>query len=134
VFPRVREIVDERGDRLRVNVDVDMGGALMTLEFPDGMDAPRVVLDALGAELLAGYLMSARLALPHGLPDETADRGLVRRLRLVLTPLPLIEILQGAAGITFEIPSRYWDKLYAELCLVVAHMRDRGRAPLMRVH
>lgn len=117
-----------------MSVDVDEGGALVTLEFPDGIDDTRVVLDPFGAELLGGYLMSARLALPHGLPDEAIDRGLVRRLRLVIDPAPLVEILQGAAGIAFEIPARFWDKLYAELCLVVAHMRDRGRHVPIRVH
>ncbi len=134
VFPRIREIVDESGQRLRVSVDVDRGGALVTLELPDGPDTPRVVLDPYGAELLGGYLMSARLALPHGLPDEDVERGLARRLRLVVAPSPLIEVIQGMAASPFRIPAQYWDKLYAELCLVVAHTRDLAwRAPL-RVH
>jgi len=134
VFPRIREIIDESGERLRVSVDVDRGGALVTLELPDGPDTPRVVLDPYGAELLGGFLMSARLALPHGLPDEDVGRGLTRRFRLVLAPSPIIEVIQGLTATPFPIAARYWDKLYAELCLVVAHTRDLAwRAPV-RVH
>jgi len=134
VFPRIREIIDESGHRLRVSVDLDKGGALVTLELPDWPDTPRVVLDPHGAELLGSYLMSARLALPHGLPDEDVERGLAHRLRLVVAPSPLIEVIQSMAASPFQIPARYWDKLYAELCLVVAHTRDLAwRAPL-RVH
>jgi hypothetical protein len=134
VFPRIREIVDESGHRLRVSVELDRGGALVTLEHPDCPDTPRVVLDPYGAELLGGYLMSARLALPHGLPDEDVERGLAHRLRLVVAPSPRIEVSQSITANPFQIPARYWDKLYAELCLVVAHTRDLAwRAP-MRVH
>lgn len=134
MFPRIREIVDENGDRLRVSVAVDKGGALITLELPGRLDVPSVVLDPSGAELLGSYLMSARLALPHGLPDEDMQRGLARRFRLVVTPSPLIEVIQARAEDPFQIPARYWDKLYAELCLVVAHTRDLGRHVPLRIH
>lgn len=134
VFPRIREIVDENGARLRVSVAVDEGGALITLEHPIQPDGPRIVLDPAGAELLGSYLMSARLALPQGLPDESMEQGLVRRFRLVVAPAPLIEISHGAGRAPFHIPVRYWDKLYAELCLVVAHTRNLGRQITVRVH
>jgi hypothetical protein len=134
VFPRIREIIDESGHRLRVRVEVDRGGALVILELPDWPDAPRLVLDPHGAELLGSYLMSARLALPHGLPDEDVTRGLARQIRLVLVPSPLIEVLQGMAANPFQIPARYWDKLYAELCLVVAHTRDLTWRMPLRLH
>ena len=133
MFPRIREIVDENGERLRVSLASDVGGALITLELPDTPEGPRAVLDPLSVELLSGFIMSARLALPHGLPDEDSLRGLARCFRLVVAP-PLIEVMQGSAREPFRIPARYWDKLYAELGLVIAHTRDSGwRAPA-RVH
>lgn len=134
MFSRVREIVDKKGHRLRVSVDVDKGGALVTLELPDEPDVPRAVLDPFGAELLGSYLMSARLALPHSLPDEDTRRGLARRFRLVVAPYPFVEISQAGTAGLFPIPARYWDKLYAELCLVVAHTRDLGWPAPTRIH
>jgi len=134
VFSRVREIVDKDGQRLRVSVDVDKGGALVTLELPDDPDVPRAVLDPFGAELLGSYLMCARLALPHALPDEDTQRGLARRFRMVVAPSPLIEVSQGLAADLFPIPARYWDKLYAELCMIVAHTRDLRCQIPMRIH
>lgn len=133
MFSRIREIVDKNGHRLRVSVVVDTGGALVTLELPDEPDLPRAVLDPFGAELLGSYLMSARLALPHGLPAEDTQRGLARRFRLVVAPYPFVEVSQGGTQL-FSIPARYWDKLYAELCLVVAHTRDLGWPAPTRVH
>ncbi|MET1754373.1 hypothetical protein ABVV53_02675 [Novosphingobium sp. RD2P27] len=124
MFPRIREIIDENGDRLRVSVVADRGGALITLELPDRPDVPQVALDPLAAELLSSFIMSARLALPHGLPDEDSLRGLARRFHLVVAPNPLIEVTQGAGGDPFQVPARYWDRLYAELCLIIAHTRD----------
>jgi hypothetical protein len=134
VFPRIREIVDENAERLRVSLTDDFGGALITLERPDGAEPPRIVLDPRSAELLSSFIMSARLALPHGLPDEDSEQGLARRFRLIVSPTPLIEVTQGAARDPFQIPSRYWDKLYAELCLVVAHTRDLGWRLPVRTH
>jgi len=134
VFPRIREIVDENGVRLRVSVAVDKGGALITLEHPVQSNGPRIVLDPAGAELLGSYLMSARLALPLGLPDENMEEGLVHRFRLVVSPSPLIEVIHGSDRTAFHIPVRYWDKLYAELALVVAHTRNLGRRVHGRIH
>lgn len=94
---------------------------------------PCAVLDPFGAELLGSYLVSARLALPHGLPDEDTHRGLARRFRLVVKPDPMVEVSQGGANL-FPIPARYWDRLYAELCLVVAHTRDLGTRRPARIH
>ena len=134
VFERVREIVDDNGGRLRVTVAADQRGALVTLELPDGPGKPRLLLGPSDAELLSGYLMSARLALPYGLPDEPVARGLAQRLRLVLSPSPLVEVTQNAHGSAFPIPASYWDKLYAELCMVVAHTRDLPRLGPISIH
>lgn len=134
MFPRIREIVDQSGGRLRVKLAADQGGALITLQHSDWSDAVGVVLDPASAELLGSFIMSARLALPHGLPDEDSQRGLARRFRLVVEPSPRIEVLQGSADDPFDIPHCYWDKLYAELCLVVAHTRDFNWHAPIRTH
>lgn len=134
MFPRIREIVDETGERLRVSVAVDQAGALVALEHPVRPGGRQLVLDPTEAELLAGYLMSARLALPTGLPDEIMEQGLVRCFRLVLEPDPHVEVSHAAGQTPFRIPARYWDKLYAELCLVVAHTRHLDRHIALRIH
>lgn len=134
MLPRIREIVDSNKERLRVSLTADAGGALITLERPDGAEPSRVVLDPRSAELLSSFIMSARLALPHGLPDENSHHGLARRIRLVVAPAPLVEVTQGAAQDAFQIPAPYWDKLYAELCLAVAHTRDLGWRVPARPH
>ena len=134
VFPRIREIVDQDGERLRVSVTVDVGGPQIKLEHPAQADGPWVVLDPAGAELLGSYLMSARLALPLGLPDEIMQQGLLCRFRLVVSPAALVEVTLGTRGAPFPIPVRYWDKLYAELSLAVAHTRNLGRYTPVRIH
>jgi hypothetical protein len=134
VFPRIREIVDQNGDRFRVSVTVDEGGALIKLEHPIESDGPCVVLDHPGAELLGSYLMSARLALPLGLPDENTQQGLACRFSLVASPAALVEITFGSRSEPFHIPLRYWDKLYAELSLVVALTRNLDRRSRIRIH
>lgn len=117
-----------------MSVTVDGGGALIKLEHPVQRDGPWVVLDPAGAELLGSYLMSARLALPLGLPDENMQHGIVCRFRLVVAPAALVEVTLGSRGAPFCIPLRYWDKLYAELALVVAHTRNLGRHAPVRTH
>ena len=134
VFPRIREIVDQDGDRFRVSMTVDEGGALIKLEHPVRSDGPWVVLDPAGAELLGSYLMSARLALPLGLPEENMQQGVVCSFRLVVAPAALVEITLGSRGIPFHIPVRFWDKLYAELSLVVAHSRNLASHTPVRIH
>lgn len=134
MFPRIREIVDQNGERLRVSVTVDVAGPLIKLEHPVQSDGPWVVLDPGGAELLGSYLMSARLALPLGLPDEIMQQGLVCRFRLVVAPAAFVEVTLGSRGAPFHIPMRYWDKLYAELSLAVAHTRNLARHSPVRIH
>lgn len=117
-----------------MSVTVDGGGALIKLEHPIKSDGPWVVLDPAGAELLGSYLMSARLALPSGLPEENMQQGLVCRFRLIIAPAAFVEVTRGARGDPFRIPVRYWDKLYAELSLIVAHTRNLGSHAPVRIH
>ncbi len=133
VFPRIREILDGSGGRLRVSVDALPTGAVMLLEQPGASGAPRVMLDAYGTELLAGYIMSARLASGSDLPDEFMDGLYASRFQLVHDAASAILITQGA-GQEFAIEARYWDKLYAELAMVLAHTRDLSRRHPARVH
>ena len=133
VFRRIREIVDPNGSRLRVSVDVAAGHAVTMIEIPSIDPAPRVVLDPYGTELLGGYIMSARLALPQGLPDEVVAGGYATRFQLVRKPRTSIRVSQGD-GPVFEIPEPFWDKLYAELCMVCAHAREFGRHASTSLH
>jgi len=131
---RVREIVDQCGDRLRILVTLNATAVLIMLELPDQADAPMLVLDPRGAEILAAFIMSARLAVPYALPDEDNLRGRSFRLKLVLGSGPFVEVRQPPTATPFAIPTHFWDKLYAELCLAIAHTRDlEWRAPA-RIH
>lgn len=134
MFRRIREIVDPQGRRLRISVDVLAGQAVTLLELPAAAKtAARVMLDPYGTELLGGYIMSARLALPHGLPDEVVEGGFTTRFALVRKPRTSIRVTQGA-GDAFDIPEAFWDKLYAELCMVCAHARQLGRHAGISLH
>ena len=84
MFPRIREITDAFGGKLRVSVEEHPSGALVVLERPDMKDRPRILLDGYGTDILAGYIMSARLAVPHGLPDEHVDGTFGTRFELGL--------------------------------------------------
>jgi len=133
VFPRIREIVDGVGARLRVSMDACPTGALIVLEEPGDPRKPHIILDAYGTELLGGYIMSARLALPTGLPDEEMDGSFPSTFKLVSSPEPAILILQRD-GRKLRINSCFWDKLYGELCMVLAHTRDRSRQSAGLLH
>lgn len=131
VFPRVREIVDSLGTRLRVSVEACPGGPLTLIEDPH--QPARVLLDAYGTELLGGYIMSARLSLPCGLPEESTAGAFAATFELSRGPDAAIVVHQ-AEGCRFAIPASVWDKLYAELCIVVAHGRRFDREESVRLH
>lgn len=133
MFPRIRDIIDGVGTRLRVSVDAFPAGALTVIEDPGAPATSRILLDAYGTELLGGYIMSARLALPLGLPDEFSEGAYAARFRLVCEPEPAIVITQ-AEGRSFTITAPFWDKLYAELCMVTAHSRQLRPERSARLH
>jgi len=133
LFPRIREITDAFGGRLRVSVEEHPSGALVVLERPDLTGRPRVLLDGYGVDVLSGYIMSARLSVPHELPDEHVDGMFGTRFRLGLEPVASLALTQSGAG-AMDIPAPFWDRLYAELCLVAAHARELGRRAEARVH
>ena len=127
MFPRIREIIDPFGLRLRVTVNPHPAGAQVKLERPDLAHSPEMLLDAYGAEMLSGYVMASRLALPEGLPDEPVDGRFPFELRLAHSPKVSIEIRRTGAGRPLDVPATFWDKLYAELCLAIPHARELSR-------
>ncbi len=133
LFPRIREITDAFGSRLRVSVEEHPSGALIVIERPDVTGRPRVLLDGYGVDVLAGFIMSARLSVPHPLPDEHVEGMFTTRFDLGLEPAATIGIVQPG-GIDLRIPAPFWDRLYAELCLVSAHARELARRAEARVH
>jgi hypothetical protein len=133
LFPRIREITDAFGGRLRVSVEEHPSGALVVVERPDVTGRPRVLLDGYGVDVLSGYIMSARLAVPHGLPDEHVDGTFQTSFRLALEPCAALALGQAGAP-PLDIPAPFWDRLYAELCLVAAHARELSRRAEARVH
>lgn len=133
MLPRVREIIHAGGERLRVSVHACTSGPVTVIEHPVRRGGGQVMLDAVGVELLGGYLMSARLALPGGLPEERVIGALSAAFRLVSEPKPVIRICQDDNR-NIEIPHGFWDRLYAELCLVTAHSRQLPRLEPVQLH
>lgn len=133
LFPRIREITDAFGARLRVSVEEHPSGALVVLERPDLGGQPRILLDGYGVDVLSGYIMSARLSVPHPLPDEHVDGTFTTRFELGLDPAATLLLAQSESTV-LDIPAPFWDRLYAELCLVAAHARELGRRAEARVH
>jgi hypothetical protein len=122
-LPRVREIIDALGLRLRVRAERHPSGTRIVVQRPDVAGQPQATLDLYGAEVLWGFLMSARLAVPDHLPDERIFGTWSATLRLEVDPVSRIEIDGNTAGHPVSIPCTLWDRLFAELCLVLAHGR-----------
>lgn len=122
-FTRTREITDALGSRLQVCVEAQPTGALVSLRRPDRRGRPCVRLDDYGSEVLWGYIMSARLALPGELPEERVEGAFPSRLSVAREPCVAIMMTQPELERPFELPATFWDRLYAELCLVNAHAR-----------
>lgn len=127
MFPRIREITDALGARLRISVEEHPTGALVTLQRADLRRPQQALLDHYATEVLWGYIMSARLALPGGLPDEAIQGVFPARLHLQVAPSVTLTITQPGSAEPFEIPATFWDRLYAELGVVLAHSRELGR-------
>jgi hypothetical protein len=123
LFARAREITDSFGGRLKIAVEARVQGAKVVLERPSVRGCPRAVLDAYGAELLWGFIMAARVAGNQEFPDECAHGENATRIRLAHDPRPAIILIQAGLERPFEIPATFWDRLYAELCLVLPHVR-----------
>lgn len=127
MFPRIREITDPFGARLRISVEAHPGGALVMFDRPDRDHYPQAMLDGYGAEVLSGYIMAARLALPNPLPDETVDGAFASCFSLTQTDKVALVLTQKNPRAPFEIPAQFWDRLYAELSVIIAHSRELSR-------
>lgn len=126
-FSRTRDIEDSKGACLRVSMSAHADGATVTLERRDQPHRPSARLSLCGTEILSGFIMSARLSAPHAMPDEATDRPLPTRFRLDCSRELRVVIEQDEA-FPVAIEARLWDRLYAELCLVIAHGRAQNEA------
>ncbi|WP_010219809.1 hypothetical protein [Sphingomonas sp. PAMC 26621] len=99
----------------------------MLFDRPDRARYPQAALDGYGAEVLCGYIMAARLALPNPIPDEIVDGAFASRFSLSHRDVVSLVLTQTGARARFEIPPQFWDRLYAELSVVIAHSRELGR-------
>jgi hypothetical protein len=116
---RIRDLVHVSGRRLRISLD--QGNDAMLIHLSDPACRSRAVqLDLYGGELLAGFLMSARLTTSSDLGEERSGGLFGCRLRL----LDAAEIELSQASGRLLLPRVLWDRLYAELMLALAHGRN----------
>jgi hypothetical protein len=134
VQPRIRDLQDSFGTRLRLVVAPHPTGAVITLERRDLPKNPSVMLSAYGVEILTAFIMSARLSLPESMPDEVADGPFPASFRLSCGQRAAIILEQDDADEQIEISANLWDRLYAELCLVSAHAHEIVRRSSMTMH
>ncbi|GAB5349251.1 hypothetical protein [Alteriqipengyuania sp. 357] len=125
-YPRIREIADPYGEVVRISVEPHPGGALILIDRPDDEDAGRIMLDAYGVDILVGYIMSARLAVPGEMLEEEIGGAFPTRFQLEVEPVGIV-IDQINEEEPLRIPAALWDRVYADLCIVCAHARELGR-------
>lgn len=126
---RVRDLLHRDGPRLRLSLAPGESGygPLLRLSDPGRVVPASILLDLYAAELLAGFLMSARVSAVGELADEACldDYPLVMRLAAVGAEIR-VELSQG--GERLVLPRMLWDRLYTELQLALAHGRHFARA------
>ncbi len=122
MYARTRDIEDGRGVCIRISVSPHPSGAIVSLERRDQLHRPSVLLSLSGTEILNGFIMAARLTSPHAMPDETTGSPFSARFYLEAHPIARVVIEQDD-NFPLSIDARLWDRLYAELCLVIAHGR-----------
>lgn len=133
-LPRIRELVDATGLRLRVTLQAQAGEPVVLIARPD-LDTDQVVrLDLAAADVLCGYLLAARLSGRQQLADEETLGRRPALFSLEHEPIARVEIRAHVLdGEPVSIPATLWDRLYAELCIVAAHGRalDARAMPAM---
>ncbi|AXK44165.1 hypothetical protein DVR09_16990 (plasmid) [Erythrobacter aureus] len=134
MFPRVREISDSFGATMRMSVEPNPSGALVVIDWMDKPHAGKLILDGYGADMLLGFIMSARLASPGSMPEEVVDGKYPTRFQLEAEPEAAVVVDQLHGAGPFYIPASLWDRTYAELCLVCAHAREMVRRCEARIH
>jgi hypothetical protein len=125
---RVRDIIHRDGRRLRLSLAPSESGdgPLIRLSDPGRAAPGTILLDLYAAELLAGFLMSARLSTVGELADERCigDTPLSMRLRAQGGEVR-VELEQS--GERLLVARSLWDRLYTELQLALAHGRHLGQ-------
>lgn len=134
IFPRIREISDSFGTTIRVSVEPDPTGALVVIDRLDRKEQPKVVLDSYGADILLGFIMSVRLAVPGEMTLEEIDGRFPTRFGLECGREPAILVDQLHSDGPFRIPASLWDRTYADLIIVCAHAREMVRRKETRIH
>ncbi len=130
---RTRDREDGRGACLRIGITPHPGGATVALERRDQPHRPSALLSLYGAEILGGFIMSARLSAPDAVPDEAVPGPFAARFRLDCGEVHRIVIEQDD-GFPMAIEAWLWDRLYAELCLVIAHGRALAHQAAVSLH
>lgn len=124
---RVRDIIHRDGPRLRLSLAPGEGGTgpLLRLSDPAWVACGFILLDLYATELLAGFLMSARLSAVGELADEQCNGDYPLCMRLSAKGGEArIELEQ--LGERLVVGRKLWDRLYAELQLSLAHGRNQG--------
>ncbi|MXP10431.1 hypothetical protein GRI68_09605 [Altererythrobacter halimionae] len=134
MFPRVREIADPFGGVVRISIEPRPGGALVVIDRPDAETPANVTLDTYGADILLGYIMSARLAVPDEMPEEEIGGAFPTRFQLEPHPEAAIIVDQLNDEEPLRIPVTLWDRIYADLCIVCAHARELARKRQSSLH
>lgn len=124
MFTRTRDIEDDAGTCLRVSLSVHPAASTVTLERRDLDHRPSAHLTLHGAEILSGFIMAARLAAPQPLPDEATGHPCQTRFRLDCDDGARV-LIEQEERFPLSVDARLWDRLYAELCLVLAHGREQ---------
>lgn len=134
IYPRVREIADPFGEVVRISVEPHPGGALVLIDRPNAQRSGQIMLDAHGVDILLGYIMSARLAVPGTMPEEEIGGAFPTRFQLEPEPEAAVVIDQLNDEEPLMIPAALWDRVYAELCLVCAHARELASRQQSHLH
>ena len=132
---RIRDIVHVSGPALRIGLnDSGEGHLALHLSDPAKLQASTVQLDLYGGELLAGFVLTARLASPdEDIAEERSGGPFGCRISLRgKTRRASIDIRQ--AGQSLIVSNLLWDRLYAELLIALAHGRhgNHGAFPPRR--
>nr|WP_314442242.1 hypothetical protein [uncultured Sphingomonas sp.] len=127
---RVRDIINRDGAQLRLSLAAGESGygPLVRLSDPRRAAAASILLDLYGTELLASFLMSARLSAIGDLSDECCEGDYPLRMRLGARG-GAVQVELDQLGERLILPRCLWDRLYAELQLTLSHGRNLARAP-----
>lgn len=133
MYARTRDIEARGGICLRICIEPSPFGAMVRLERLDGACCPSALLSLYGTEILSGFVMAARLSIPFPIPDENVEGHLPVRFHLDCSGGARVVIEQeGNRPLLIDEP--LWDRLYAELCLVIAHGRELARLAGISLH